>query len=621
MVTTPTRTPIAPSPRPASQQQQGRGAAYMPALDGLRAFAVTAVIAYHLNLSRAGGGYLGVDVFFVLSGFLITGLLVGERARTGGIAFRAFWARRARRLLPALLVVLAALSIYAGLGGPGLDRSSLRPDALATLFYSANWHLIFGHQSYFAQFSAPSPLKHTWSLAIEEQFYLLWPLIVVVLWKVTRGSRRLLFGAITAMAGASVALMAVLYHPGVDPSRIYYGTDTRAFELLIGAALAVAATRRSRSTPTRRAQRLLHGAGIIAMGLLVYFCVSAAGPPGWMWQGGLFAVGVVTAVVIASVSGARTGPLGAVLSLPPLRWIGIISYGLYLWHWPVIVLMTDANTGLSGWPLKGAQVGTMLALATASYVLVERPIRRARLKSWRAWVAAPLGLAATAVAVLFATIAPGSVATAAAPVPPPPAPAASGSPSLLVLGDSTALTLAWGMAEQGNAHGLAVHNGAFLGCSIVEGYTADNANGATAPTTPPPDCRWRSQWPRLLDQTKPKVALLWFGPWETADHLVGGRRRRGEQARNRPRCRRHRPRCRRHRPRCRRHRPRYRDRRRLGQAPSVVARPVADPAGLAGRPDRRWHRPLPVLPADLPDRAGRLGRRVERAAGLGHAAR
>src|SRR2546423_7997932 len=216
-----------PTPRPPRPSGSQR---YMPALDGLRAFAVTAVIAYHLNITHAGGGYLGVDVFFVLSGFLITGLLVEERARTGRIVLRAFWARRARRLLPALLLVLAALALYAAFAPSGLDRSTLRPDALADHFLGANWHLIFTQSSYFAQFSAPSPLVHTWSLAIEEQFYVLWPLLLLVLLRVTRGSRRLLTCSILALAACSAALMALLYHPGTHPSRIYYGTDTRAVE-------------------------------------------------------------------------------------------------------------------------------------------------------------------------------------------------------------------------------------------------------------------------------------------------------------------------------------------------------------------------------------------------------
>ncbi len=521
-------SPPPPSPAPRRAPTPAGTGRYMPALDGLRAFAVGAVIAYHLNLTRAGGGYLGVDVFFVLSGFLITGLLVGERARTGRVAFKAFWARRARRLLPALLLMLAALALYAGLGGPGLDRSSLRPDSLATLFYSANWHLIFGHQSYFAQFQAPSPLKHTWSLAIEEQFYLLWPLILVGLLRVARGSRRALVGAVLVMAVASAVVMGLLYHPGTDPSRIYYGTDTRAFELLVGAALAVVVA--GRSKPSRGGRRLLHGAGLVAMALLIYACTSAAGPPGWMWRGGLFGVGLLTAVIIASVSQARSGPLGALFCLPPLRAIGVISYGLYLWHWPVIVLMTDTTTGLSGWSLKLSQVATMLVLATASYLLVERPIRQARLAGW-GWLAAPAGVAATAGGLLVATVVPTTVA-AAAPPPAPTAPAtmaASGAAgptgsdnSVLVVGDATASSLALGMAAQQGQHGLAVHDGAAGGCTVVDGFSADNTFGPVHQGRPSPGCQWRSKWPQQLQQWKPKVALMLFGADDTADHLVGG---------------------------------------------------------------------------------------------------
>src|SRR2546430_2126135 len=304
MTITSERPAALPQPPPTPLRARPSGSQrYMPALDGLRAFAVTAVIAYHLNITHAGGGYLGVDVFFVLSGFLITGLLVEERARTGRIVLRAFWARRAR---------------------PG-----------------------------------------------------------------------------------SPALMAQLSHPGTDPSRIYYGTDPRAFELLIGAALAVLVAGRSRpsraGTPSSRmGRRSLNAAGLIALGAISWACATAS-PQGWMWRGGLVAIGVLTAVVIASVSRARSGPLGGLLSLPPLRWIGVISYGLYLWHWPVIVLMTRANPGLSGSLLQGAQVGTMLVLATTSYFLVERPIRRARFRGWRAWAAAPAAVGATAAGLVAAT--------------------------------------------------------------------------------------------------------------------------------------------------------------------------------------------------------------------------
>jgi peptidoglycan/LPS O-acetylase OafA/YrhL len=433
----------------------------MPALDGLRAVAVLAVIAYHLDFGWAKGGYLGVDVFFVLSGFLITSLLVGEWGRSGAIGFRSFWARRARRLLPALALLLLALGLYAGLHGPGLDGSTLRPDALFTMFYSANWHQVFAHQSYFAQYGPASPLRHTWSLAIEEQFYLLWPLVLMGLLVLAKGRRHSVLVATGVLAVGSAALMALLYHPGVDPSRVYYGTDTRAFELLVGAGLAVLLARR----PPLRSPALgvLNVAGAVSMGLLVYAIVAVGGPPGWLYQGGLLGATVLVALVIANVIQPRRGPLGAFLSLPPLRFIGIISYGLYLWHWPVIVLATQATTGVSGYPLKALQVGLALGLATASYYVVERPIRRARFTEWRRRGFAHVGVAVTAVALAFGavftsitTIAPTATradvsvrasSVKAAPAA-PPAPVAIGDlTSVMVAGDSTAVRLAEGISK------------------------------------------------------------------------------------------------------------------------------------------------------------------------------
>src|SRR5580698_11119409 len=220
---------------------------HLPALNGLRALAVVGVVAYHLQLGWASGGYLGVDLFFVLSGFLISTLLLEEWNRSGRVDLGAFWARRAKRLLPALFLVVAALALYLifnGIfGGPGanglVDLSGLRGDAIWTLLYANNWHLIYAHQSYFAQFSTPSPLQHTWSLAIEEQFYLVWPLVLLLLLRFARRSWRTAGVILTVSLGLlSSILMAVLFHPGVDPSRIYYGTDTRLFDLMAGATVA-----------------------------------------------------------------------------------------------------------------------------------------------------------------------------------------------------------------------------------------------------------------------------------------------------------------------------------------------------------------------------------------------
>ncbi|HET6793380.1 MAG TPA: acyltransferase family protein [Acidimicrobiales bacterium] len=380
----------------------GGAARHMPALDGLRALAVAAVIAYHLGYGWAGGGYLGVDLFFVLSGFLITGLLEGEHRRSGAIRLGAFWARRARRLLPALLLVLVAVTLYAHLGPTQVSPKVLRGDALSTLFYFANWHFIAAHNSYFAQFSAPSPLEHTWSLAIEEQFYVVWPLVILALLR--RGGRRrrsTAMVAVTALAVASAGAMALLAHGTGDPSRAYFGTDSRVFELMVGAGLALLV--QGRAQPGPRVRAALQVGGALGLALLVAGWSVLGGPPAWMFTGGFLAAAVIAAVVIAAVIWPDNGPLGRILSLPALRWVGRVSYGLYLWHWPVFVFVDQQATGLSGAELTALRLGLTVAVTTLSYYLLEQPIRRRGLAGWKV-LAAPAAAAATATVIVATTI-------------------------------------------------------------------------------------------------------------------------------------------------------------------------------------------------------------------------
>ena len=388
---------------------------HLPALNGLRALAVLAVMAYHLQLGWASGGYLGVDLFFVLSGFLITTLLLEEWVRTGALCLGRFWGRRARRLLPALFVLVAALAAYlilnAFLGGPGanglVDLEALRGDAVATLLYVANWHAIYAHQSYFAQFSAPSPLQHTWSLAIEEQFYLVWPPVLLLLLSVARATWRRA-GLVLTVAGtlASAGLMALLFHRGFDPTRVYFGTDTRSFDLMAGAAVAFLVAARPQPAPAGR--RALHIAAPAAASVLGVLWVTAGTPEGvprnWMFQGGFLLAAALAAVVIADARLLDRGLFARALSVPPLHFLGTISYGVYLWHWPIFVYLTAARTGLSAGPLDAVRLAATLLIATASYYLVELPIRNGRLRRpMRVWLAPAAGLAAAA-AVVVATI-------------------------------------------------------------------------------------------------------------------------------------------------------------------------------------------------------------------------
>ena len=388
---------------------------HLPALNGLRAAAVIGVVAYHLQFGWASGGYLGVDLFFVLSGFLITTLLLEEWGGTGRVDLAAFWGRRARRLLPALFLVVGALALYlildAHLGAPGsnalIDLSGLRGDAISTLLYVNNWHSIYTHQSYFAQFSSPSPLQHTWSLAIEEQFYLVWPLVLLLLLhRARRTWRRIGVGLTVTLGILSSVLMAVLFHPGADPTRVYFGTDTRLFDLMAGATVAFVAA--SRPQPSPRACRTLHALAPVAAVLLGVFWVTAGTPGGlptnFMFEGGFLLCAGLAGLVVADARLVEPGWFSRVLAWHPLHFIGTISYGIYLWHWPVIVYLNGARTGLSTWPLDLLRIAVTLAVSTASYYLVERPIRHAHLRGWVRWWGAPLAGVVSAVVIVIATI-------------------------------------------------------------------------------------------------------------------------------------------------------------------------------------------------------------------------
>ncbi len=363
---------------------------YNPGLDGIRAVAVLGVVAYHLDLGWASGGLLGVGVFFVLSGYLITDLLVAAIRRRGARSFGQFWARRARRLLPALFVMLLVTVAWATLLDPS-ELPNFRNDLLPAIFYYSNWWYIFEHVSYFAQYGPLSPLSHLWSLAIEEQFYLVWPFVVLAGLRWVRSRRVLAIGALL-LACASATEMALLYlGPFTDPTRIYDGTDTRAFELLIGAALAFAWPRGKRIGPiTPRARTIIEATGVAALaGIIVMYWRTGEYDP-FVYRGGMVLLSVLTAILIAVCvhPGAR---VGTVLGVAPLRWIGERSYGIYLWSLPVIVLTTPQGVKQS--LLRDVlQVVGIFVAAALSWRFVEQPIRHGALgriwheiqEKWRA---------------------------------------------------------------------------------------------------------------------------------------------------------------------------------------------------------------------------------------------
>ncbi|GIP26840.1 acyltransferase [Paenibacillus sp. J23TS9] len=347
----------------------------MPGLDGLRAISVLAVIAYHLNLKWAQGGLLGVGIFFVISGYLITDQIIHEWKTYQRLSLLNFWIRRARRLLPAMLCMLLFVAVWLFLVDPS-RLPALKGAFLSSLFYVNNWWLIFHKVSYFESFGPASPIGHLWSLSIEEQFYVIWPLILVFGIKITHRRGKLFF-LILVCAAASALAMAMIYVPGTDPSRVYYGTDTRAFALLVGAALAVVWPSQklsgSISSGARSVLDIVGGLGMVVLVVLIYQTNEYDDS---LYPGGLLLISFITVVVIA-VLAHPASLLGRLMGLRPLRWLGVRSYSLYIWHYPVIILTNPGvNTEGPDVLLIIFQLALSLVLAALSYRFVEEPMRR-----------------------------------------------------------------------------------------------------------------------------------------------------------------------------------------------------------------------------------------------------
>jgi peptidoglycan/LPS O-acetylase OafA/YrhL len=533
----------------------------IPALDGIRAIGIVLVLFFHGGFSWAGGGFFGVDVFFVLSGFLITGLLVSEFRQNGHIGLRRFWGHRIRRLVPALLALLMAVALYAVFFAPSDTLGQLRGDAVATLIYGNNWHQIFSSQGYFAALATPRPLLHTWSLSIEEQFYLVWPLVVLAVLHFTRSLRVLL--TITVVGAVASALeMAWLYGNGSGQSRVYYGTDTRAQALLIGAALAIVlaqpVSRRPAGGPatatslvrsvslgpvTRAVMVGLGGAGLAAVG---WMAVGESSATTWIYRGGFGLVALATAAVIACVALVPASPWAQALSWRPVRYIGAISYGLYLWHWPIFVAVDTARTGLTGWSLFGVKVGLSVAVAAASFHFLEMPIRRGVLAGWRGWLAAPLAVGGTAVMVLATTAgaAPAITAQAAgssvssastgsdagtrADIPVVPA-GTTGPIRALLVGDSEASFLGFGLGPGSGAANVDYAGDGVFGCGLVQdttqfhGTIVPQASGELGGRVTVSCSSQLARWKADLHAFHPDVVLLADGEYEVRNQLVDGK--------------------------------------------------------------------------------------------------
>jgi peptidoglycan/LPS O-acetylase OafA/YrhL len=378
-------------------------------LDGLRALAVSAVVVFHFAPTVLPGGFLGVDLFFVISGYLITRLLLAEIDSTGRLAIRDFYARRIRRLVPAVVALLLVTSTASVL----LWRDELpttRGGVLASLCYVTNWWLIDGHQSYFVASGRPPMVQHLWSLAIEEQYYLVWPVVLALVagaylsWRRqdVRGRAVIASGrlyrvagvAVVLAAGSTLAMALISVHDdipyGADSGRVYFGTDTHAMGLLLGAAAGALATRGT--LPFARRRMLLRGAflsdlaAVIALVLLVQIMVGVDEFTPGLYRGGFLAASALCVVLVAAVCRPLSA-LGWLFDRAPLRWLGSRSYSIYLWHWPVaVVTRPNVDLALPGWQVFWLRAAVTIGLAEASFRLIEQPFRAGGLPGIvRAW--------------------------------------------------------------------------------------------------------------------------------------------------------------------------------------------------------------------------------------------
>lgn len=354
----------------------GKKRRYITGLDGIRAIAVIMVLAYHLKLALFKSGFLGVTVFFVLSGYLITGILISEVEEEGTIDLKNFWLRRIRRLVPAVMSMAVVIIFVSAVVNRVIFTKGCK-DFLASVLGFNNWWQIFNKVSYFEAARVPSPFTHCWSLAIETQFYLIYPLILLGIYKLAksrgegRAKRGLLFAGVTLLlALISVILMIVLFDPQQDASRVYYGTDTRAFSLLFGALLAILWD--YRMVPRRLSASVNMVLGSVSFAVLLVMTIAINGSSNFWYRGGQFVGTILTVLVIYTVLGRKTW-LSRFLSNPVLKWIGDRSYSIYLWHYPIILLISKGIK--ASWWITLIEIVLSVVLAELSYRFIETPIR------------------------------------------------------------------------------------------------------------------------------------------------------------------------------------------------------------------------------------------------------
>jgi peptidoglycan/LPS O-acetylase OafA/YrhL len=478
------------------------GGRYVPALDGLRALAVVAAMLFHAGALR--GGFLGVDLFFVVSGFLITGLLLEDAAGHGKVRLGRFWARRARRLAPALLLLLAAVLVWARFWASPAMAQTTTTQAGWSLAYLANWFALFGDVGYWGADAAKTPLNHLWSLAIEEQFYVVWPLAVAGLLALSRHRR-----VISAAASAGIVVSGswqwwAAEHAGTD--RAYLGTDTRAMALFVGCLLAVVL---SAPAATSAASQDLPGSRRWDVAV-----VAAAGWLGWSWmvadlgqtalyRGWLQGCSIAAGVLVAAAVVGQGRWYGRALSSPPLVWVGKRSYSLYLWHWPIWVLLSPDVVGRSGAVLWAVRVAVTAIVSAASYSWVEQPIRSGAVPGRRLLVAGGAAVAGLAAAVLaFPPTLPPEMGDE------PVTLGGQGGLEILVVGDSWARNMGFAMARADPEQRNTYVNQGVGGCGLLAGLEEGCFD------------RQREAWRGVVARSRPDAVVLVTG---TVDQGLGAR--------------------------------------------------------------------------------------------------
>ncbi len=502
---------------------------YNPALDGIRGIAVGVVLLFHAGFPWARGGYLGVSTFFTLSGFLITSLLLGEHGANGRISLGAFWARRLRRLFPASVVTLLAVA-FGSLVFVDLRTEGLSGDIVASGLQVANWRFLFDDQSYADLFASPSPVLHFWSLAIEEQFYWLFPLLSAGVFLVGRGSVKVYAGVLAALLAVSAVATAMLGFS--ESTTVYYATYTRMGEILVGSLLAVAVS--VGLTGLRAVPRLAAVAGVIALVAMVWCWWNLEQETPFISRGGLLVYALLSGTLV--LAACVPGPVRRALAIEPLRLLGLISYGVYLVHWPIFLVLDGQRTGLDRVPLFGVRLAVTLAVATVSYFLLELPIRR----GWslpRVPMAAVAGGAVVLVTVVGVVVPPEPSDGIDEQVqalyddtkflypPQVPADAQIG----MAFGDSTMLQTGLGLSAWGNETEALVLPPAnltgALGCSVSRG--GERRSRGDVGTVPAGCEAWVDTIPSEAQRIRDAYGHLDFaviqtGPWEVTDRRLPG---------------------------------------------------------------------------------------------------